>query len=176
MKSLQQYRIPFTGLKVGKHSFDLEVNEEFFNEYEYSLVKNAKLKVDLELDKQETMLILQFHITGEIFLTCDVCLSEFPSPVDIRERQIIKFGAEDVEEDTEEILVLDKNEHEVDVAPLIYEHVNLAVPYINRCEDTWKTEWCDKEMLEKLNKLSGGEKENESEDPRWEALRKIKNN
>jgi uncharacterized metal-binding protein YceD (DUF177 family) len=176
LKSLQQYRIPFTGLKVGKHSFDLEVNEEFFKEYEYSLVKNAKLKVDLELDKQETMLILQFHIVGEIFLTCDVCLSDFPSLVDIKERQIVQFGAADIEDDTEEIIVLDRNEHEVDIAPLIYEYVNLAVPYVSRCEDPGNMQWCDKEMLEKLNKLSGKEQENESEDPRWEALKKIKNN
>ena len=173
---LQQYRIPFTGLKVGKHNFDLEVTEAFFQEFEYSLVKNANLKVELELDKQETMLILLFHITGEIFHTCDVCLSEFPSKVDINERQIVKFGGEDVEDDTEEILILNKNEHEIDVSTLIYEYVNLAVPYISRCEDAGNTQWCDKEMIEKLNKLSTKEEEQDSADPRWDALKKIKNN
>lgn len=140
-------------------------------------MKNANLKVELELDKQETMLILLFHITGEIFHTCDVCLSEFPSRVDINERQIVKFGSEDVEDDTEEIIVLNKNEHEIDVSTLIYEYVNLAVPYISRCEDAGNTQWCDKEMIEKLQKLSAKEEEeNDSADPRWDALKKIKNN
>ena len=177
MKLLQEYRIPFTGLKLGKHTFDLAVSEAFFQEFEYSLVKNANLKVELELDKQETMLILLFHITGEIFHTCDVCLSEFPSSVEINERQIVKFGGEDVEGDTEEIIVLNKNEHEIDVSTLIYEYVNLAVPYISRCEDAGNTQWCDKEMIEKLKKLSTKEEEeNDSADPRWDALKKIKNN
>jgi uncharacterized protein len=176
LKSLQEYRIPFTGLKVGKHNFDLEVTETFFQEFEYSLVKNAKLKVELELDRQETMLLLQFHITGEIFHACDVCLAEYPTPVDINERQIVKFGSHDIEEDTDEILVLDKNDHEIDVSKLIYEYVNLAVPYISKCEDAGNTKWCDKEMIEKLNKLSKNEEENNSADPRWDALKKIKNN
>ena len=120
------------------------------------------------------MIILFFKITGEIFHTCDVCLSEYPSKVDITERQIVKFGAE--EDDTEEILILNKNEHEIDVSTLIYEYVNLAVPYISRCEDAGNTQWCDKEMIEKLNKLSSNEEENDSADPRWDALKKIKNN
>jgi uncharacterized protein len=176
LKSLQQYKIPFTGLKVGKHLFELEAGEAFFQEFDYSLVKNANLKVELELDKQETMIILFFHIRGEIFHTCDVCLSEYPSQVDISERQIVKFGTGESEDDTEEILILNRNEHEIDVSTLIYEYVNLAVPYISRCEDAGNTQWCDTEMIEKLNKLSQNEEEKDSADPRWDALKKIKNN
>ena len=173
---MQQYRIPFTGLKLGKHNFDLEAGDEFFKEFDYSLVKDARLKVELEMDKQETMLVLDFHIAGEVFLNCDVCLARFPSAVDIRERQIVKFTGDDLGHDTEEILVLDKNEHEIDVSELIYEYVNLAVPYVNRCSDTGKTPWCDKEMIKKLDQLSENKQENASTDPRWEALKNIKNN
>ncbi len=173
---MQQYRIPFTGLKIGKHNFELEVDGKFFQEFEYSLVKNGRLKVDLELDKQETMLILEFHIYGDIFLNCDVCLAEYPSAVDFTERQIVKFSDEDLAKDTEEIIVLSRNEHEIDVSNLIYEYINLSVPYINRCDDTGNLAWCDKEMIGKLNALSDREnEENAGDDPRWEALKKIKN-
>ncbi len=178
MKSLQEYHIPFTGLKEGKHQFDFQVDQSFFDEFEYSIVKNGDLKVEMELDKQETMLVLQFFIKGQIFLNCDVCLSDFPASVEIKERQIVKFtDDENLEDDTDEIIVLGKNEHEVDVAPLIYEYINVAVPYFNRCEKPGETEWCDKEMLEKLDKLSGDQTEEEinEADPRWEALKKIKN-
>ena len=58
MKSLQQYSIPFTGLKPGIHQFEFGVDDSFFKEFEYSLVKSGKLKVDLDLEKQETMMIL----------------------------------------------------------------------------------------------------------------------
>ncbi|MEJ6980656.1 DUF177 domain-containing protein [Pedobacter sp. P351] len=178
MKSLQEYRIPFTGLKIGKHQFDFDIDDLFFNEFEYSLVKNGKLKVDMELDKQETMLILQFKIKGEIFSNCDFCLSDFPTVVNVDERQIVKFSDdENLEDNTDEIIVLGKNEHEINVSQLIYEYINLAVPLFNRCEDVGNTEFCDKEVIEKLKALSAGkeEKENTDADPRWEALKNIKN-
>ncbi|HEY1009795.1 MAG: YceD family protein [Daejeonella sp.] len=176
MKSLQQYSIPYTGLKLGVHDFEFEVTDEFFSKFEYSLVKSGKLKVKLDLEKQETMMILNFYISGEMMLGCDVCLADYPYQVEIEERQIAKFtGNADLEEDTEEIIVLTKNESEINVAPLIYEYINLAVPYINRCADEGNTKWCDQEMIEKLRQLSGGTKEeNESGDPRWEALKNIK--
>ena len=177
MKSLQEYRIPFKGLKTGKHDFRFEVGEAFFNEFEYSLVKSGNLVVDLELDKQETMLILVFHISGNIALNCDVCLAAYPSAINIEERQIVKFtGDEHLEDDTEEIVMLSRNEFEIDVSGLIYEYINLAVPYISRCDDEGNTEWCDKEMIRKLKELSGEQKEenNNTDDPRWEALKNIK--
>ena len=179
MKSLQEYRIPFTGLKVGKHQFDFDIDGRFFNEFEYSLVKDGKLKVELELDKQETMLILQFIIKGEIFSNCDFCLSDFPTQVKINERQIVKFSDDaNLEDNTDEIIVLGKNAHEIDVSQLIYEYINLAVPLFNRCPDVGNTEWCDKVVIEKLNSLSAAAKQEEESndaDPRWEALKNIKN-
>lgn len=176
MKSLLQYSIPYTGLKLGIHQFEFEVDDAFFNEFEYSLVKSGKLKVDLELEKQETMMILHFRISGEMMLGCDVCLADYPYQVKIDERQIAKFTANlDLEEDTEEIIVLTKNENEINVASLIYEYINLAVPYINRCSDEGNTKWCDQEMIEKLRQLSGGtDQETNDVDPRWEALKNIK--
>lgn len=174
MKSLQEYRIPFTGLKTGKHQFEFDIDERFFNEFEYSLVKRGSLKADLELDKQETMIVLQFTITGNIFLNCDICLSDFPVPVEIHEREIVTFKDEGVEENTDEIIVLGKNDHEIDVSPLIYEYVNLAVPYFHRCKNPGDTEWCDQEMIRKLKELSlnSAEEEQQNADPRWEALKK----
>ena len=92
MKSLQQYSIPFTGLKLGVHQFEFGVDDSFFKEFEYSLVKSGKLKVDLDLEKQETMMILHFHIYGGIKLGCDVCLADYPYQVDFKERQIAKLN------------------------------------------------------------------------------------
>ncbi|MBC7758641.1 MAG: DUF177 domain-containing protein [Phormidesmis sp. FL-bin-119] len=176
MKSLLQYSIPYTGLKLGIHQFEFDVDDAFFSEFEYSLVKSGKLKVELNLEKQETMMILHFRISGEMMLGCDVCLADYPYKVEIDERQIAKFtGNVELEEDTEEILVLTKNENEIDVAPLIYEYINLAVPYINRCVDEGNMKWCDQDMIEKLKQLSGAPKEDSQHaDPRWEALKNIK--
>jgi len=173
LKSLKTYSIPFTGLKLGKHLFDYVITNDFFDELDYSLVKKADLQCKVELEKQETMLILSFHIYGTIGMTCDKCLAEYPQPVDIHEQQIAKFSEEEIDED-EEIITLTKNDHEINIAGLIYEYVNVAAPFIAVCTDEGNTPYCDKEMIERLNQLSGHSGKEEKTDPRWDVLRKIK--
>lgn len=177
MKALKQFSIPFTGLKLGKHHFDFEIDKSFFDAFEYSLVKNGALKVTLELDKQETMLILNFHILGTIQLNCDKCLAEFGQPIEIDERQIVKFAEDELESDDLEIIVLNRKESEIDVSEMIYEFINVSVPYINNCEQAGTDQKCDPDMIATLEKLASGneeEQEDNIDDPRWEALKKLK--
>jgi uncharacterized protein len=178
LKPLKQFSIPFTGLKIGKHQFEYEIDNSFFDAFEYSLVKKGNLKVMLELDKQETMLILQFHIFGTIELDCDKCLSEFDAPIDVKERQIVKFAEDNLESDDLEIIMLNRNESEIDVSTMIYEFITVSVPYIKICEENGTGAKCDQEMIERLNKLSisnqAEEEDKTVDDPRWEALKKLK--
>ncbi len=173
MKSLKNYSIPFTGLPLGNHVFDFEITDAFFDEFEYSLVKKADLKCRVELEKQETMLILDFYINGTIGATCDKCLAQYPEVLDIHEQQIAKFSDEKITDD-DEIINLGKNEHEIMLAGLIYEYINVAVPFITRCSDEGNTPYCDKDMLAKLSRLTGTNEQDESIDPRWDALKKFK--
>ena len=173
MKSLKNYSIPFTGLALGKHLFEFDITDAFFDEFEYSLVKKADLKCKVELEKQETMLILDFNITGTIDANCDKCLAPYPQVLDIQEQQIAKFSDEAVAED-DEIITLGKSEHEIMLAGLIYEYITVAVPFILVCNDEGNTPYCDKEMLADLSKLTENNEQNESTDPRWDALKKFK--
>lgn len=180
MKSLKQYSIPFTGLKIGQHQFTFEVGDRFFNEFEYSLVKQGLLKVDLLLEKQETMLVLDFHITGYIKLNCDKCLADYPHQINAKDRLIAKFSNIEDLQDSEEVMVLSKNDSEIDTSSFIYEMINLAAPYINVCEDPGNLSDCDQEMLSKLKEFSE-EQEQEKEksddnDPRWDKLKNISKN
>jgi uncharacterized protein len=173
LKSLRDYSIPFTGLKLGKHQFEYIINNAFFDEFEYSLVKKANLICRVELERQETMLILNFHIDGTIDANCDKCLAQYPQQVDIREQQVAKFSEEPIDEN-EDIITLTKNDHEINVAGLIYEYINVAMPFITVCIDEGKTPYCDKEMLDNLSKLTAHAEQNEQIDPRWDALKKFK--
>jgi len=172
LKSLRTYSIPFTGLKLGKHRFDFTVDDAFFDEFEYSLVKKANLQCVVELDKQETMIILNFDIKGTVDASCDRCLAQYPQTLDIAEQQIAKFSEEPVDED-DEIITLSKNDHEINIAGLIYEYINVAMPFISVCSDEGNTSYCDKEMLDRLNSLAGNEEQTEDTDPRWDVLKKI---
>lgn len=122
------------------------------------------------------MLILNFDISGTIDLSCDRCLAEYPQQVNITEQQIAKFSDEELI-DNEDIITLTKNDHEIDIAGLVYEYINVAVPFITVCDDEGNTTYCDTDMLDRINKLSAGNEEqqqnNEEADPRWDALKKL---
>ena len=178
LKSLKQFSIPFTGLKIGKHQFDFEIDNSFFDAFEYSLVKKGDLKVTVELDKQETMLLLQIRLKGTIKLDCDKCLAEFDAPLDISERQIVKFAEDELESDDLEIIMLSKKESSIDIAEILYEFITVSIPYIKICEQNGNGVQCDKEMIERLESLAAPSQKEEEEttnsDPRWEALKKLK--
>ncbi|MNY34124.1 hypothetical protein D3C86_1684400 [compost metagenome] len=123
------------------------------------------------------MLILQFRINGTIVLDCDKCLAEFQAPISIQERQIVKFAEDELESDDLEIIVLSKKESEINVAELIYEFITVSVPYIKICEENGTGAKCDQEMIARLESLAIGsqqEEEQQSDDPRWAALKKLK--
>lgn len=178
MKPLKQYSIPFTGLKIGQHQFDFEVDGRFFDEFEYSLVKDGLLNVSLLLEKRETLMVLNFHVKGSIKLSCDKCLSNFPQEVDTKDRLIAKFTESEDLADSEEVIIITKNETEIDLSSHIYEIINLSVPYISICEDPGKTPSCDLEMLKKIDELSVKDQKSEEddEDPRWDVLKNIRKN
>ncbi|SMG22307.1 YceD family protein [Sphingobacterium psychroaquaticum] len=179
VKYLKQYRIPFSGLAAGQHNFEFEIDDKFFDCYEHSLVKKGKLTANVELQKQENMLVVHFDIKGTIQLTCDICLSDFDSPQAFNERTLVKFTEEDWENSTEEVLVLSTKDYELDIANLLYEFINVRVPYYTKCTEQGVNISCDPEMLAKISRE---EPENESEeeekkmDPRWDILKSIKNN
>ena len=179
VKYLKQYRIPFSGLSTGEHIFDFEIDDTFFDCYEHSLVKKGKLKADVKLQKQENMLIVNFHIYGNINLTCDVCLKNFEAPLDFQERLLVKFTDDDWSGETEEVLVLSKTDYELDIAELLYEYINVRVPYYSKCSEQGINESCDPEMLAKLSNPDDDEPDTdttENTDPRWDILKNIKNN
>src|SRR5699024_12797274 len=62
------YTTLFRSLSDGSHDFEFDVNEEFFSFFEHSLVKNAQLKVLVNLQKDPRYLSLDFDISGKVEL------------------------------------------------------------------------------------------------------------
>lgn len=180
MNKLRTFAIPFTSLKIGKHSFDFKIDNAFFDEFEYSPIKKADLSVDVEFNKQENMFVLDFIIKGEIELTCDRCNEEYLNPFHSNDRLIFKFGEEN-EEQTEEIVILSRTEHEIHLAEHIYEFIVVGIPLVHTHPDKEDgTSGCNPETLAILKKLSLQEEAEQGPeitiDPRWEALKKLRDN
>ena len=180
MKYLKQYRIPFSGLASGKHDFEFEIDDKFFDCFEHSLVKKGNLLAKVSLQKQESMLIVNFDISGKIQLTCDICLTDFYAPTKFKERIIVKFVNEEWDNETDEVIILNKTDHELDIATLLYEYITVQVPYYAKCSEQGENISCDPEMLARLSTEEPEEDasitEEASIDPRWAALKNIKNN
>lgn len=176
MKHLKAYRIPFSGLIIGKHEFVFDIDQNFFDCFEYSIVKDGQLEVKVELDRQANLMIANVVIDGEVRLACDVCLKDIDRQTHIESSLIVKFDNEDLSETTDEILVLDKNDYEFSIADFIYEHINLAVPHYIKCDEELDGAGCDQDMINTLEELAAPEGSTEDVDPRWAMLEKLKRN
>ena len=72
MKPLKEFTIPFVGLKIGKHHFEYEIEQTFFEYFEYEDFNNVNIKVDVALEKKATLLELHFKISGFVNINCDL--------------------------------------------------------------------------------------------------------
>jgi uncharacterized metal-binding protein YceD (DUF177 family) len=165
---MKEFVIPFFGLKIGKHEFDFQIGQAFFEAFENSEITRSEILVRLELEKSTNMLILQFEAEGSFESACDRCALPIDVPFTASERVIVKFGDEAYEE-TDEIILLSHDTHEIDVAHRIYEMILLNLP-LKRVHEDIKD--CDPSVIERLSIDKSSEEE--PIDPRWEALKKLK--
>ena len=114
------------GLKIGKHLFEYEVNDSFFEDLDYSLVQKGKLHVRLELEKKETMLIAHFWVEGTVESECDRCTAPLELEIQGDCRLIYKFGHG--ESDDENLVIMDPDEYQINVKMPIYDLITLYVP------------------------------------------------
>jgi uncharacterized protein len=174
MNYMKQFVISFSGLSLGKHDYEFEVDDTFFESLEYSEIRKGNIHVDMTLEKTTIMLLLNFSFKGKATVTCDRCGDEFEIPVEGENRLIVKFGAVPMEE-TEDIIVIPEGEHEIDVSQYIYEYIILALP-LQRIhpDDAEGNSMCDPDVLKKLEEISV--KHTEGTDPRWDALKGLNDN
>ena len=177
MNKLKDYNIAFKGLKDGKHDFHYKIEQPFFEAIGNSVIEDGTFDVDVVMDKKSQMLQFDFNIKGEAETACDNCLGKMTLPVSYQGRMYVKFGIM-YDEPSDEIIILPHEENEFNVAQLIYEFIVVSMPLRSVHEDP---EDCDPEMISKLEEFSsdnhGQDIESKEEiDPRWEALKKLKDN
>jgi len=176
MRKLKDYIIPFVGLKLGKHQFEYEIDNEFFEHFEYDEFNSANVKVDLTLEKKTTMLELTFKASGTVNVYCDLTNEPYDQPISSELLLVVKFG-DSYNDDNEDLLILPHGEYEVDVAQYIYELIVLAVPS-KRIHPGVEDGSLQSDVLDKLEELSPKEKEIKEEediDPRWNKLKNLLN-
>ena len=171
MEKKNEFLIPVSGLALGSHSYQFEINDGFFAEREYSEIQHGKVDVSLDIDRQETLMVLHFGIEGTVRVACDRCADEFDLPIRDEREFFLKLGTENAQE-SDDVEVVQAEQADYDISSLVYEFIILAVP-MHRVHPEGQ---CNPEVMAMLTaEQTVEETEEEKEiDPRWAALKSIK--
>lgn len=173
MEALIQFSIPIKGIKSGIHHYSFQIEPEFFENFEHSPIQEAHIKCDLELEKRPDLIHLSFSLEGRVKTECDRCLAPIHLPVESKQYLLAKYSAEEMEDDGE-IIYIHLEAQKLNVAKYIYEYICLSLPLVKiyDCEQE-DPPVCNFEMLKFLETDPQEEKE-ESGDPVWDELKKLK--
>lgn len=175
MDKLRNYDVSFSGLKNGKHEFKFEINETFFQlfdtEQEFT---NPRIGVNVSLDKHTTFLEFEIKIKGLVELVCDITNEDFDYPIENEIKILVNFG-EEYDDSNEDVITIPTGEHAFNVAHLIYENVMLSIP-MKKISPNVSDE--DMKILDQFSPkdIEVAEEEEHESDPRWDALRKLRDN
>lgn len=172
------YSINITGLSNTVHHFDFEIGDAFFKQYGTHLIEKGDFRADVDVNKHETFLEVDFKIKGTATLLCDRSLEPFEFPIKSSHKIVFKYGDRD-EEITDEITMINRDTATLELGQYLYEFIALDVPMRKlhpRFKDEEEAE--DEASEGKIVYSSGDSTEDDSEDenidPRWNILKKLK--
>lgn len=170
MNKLKNYSISFAGLKPGMHEFNFHINQAFFDLFDTEKeFTDSDINAKTMLNKHSTFLELQIMISGKIELSCDISGEKFYHDIENEIDVLVKFGEEYDDSDTD-VIVIPRTDSEFNVAQLLYEDVMLTVPMKKLAPGIEN----HPEYDSLLEKFSPKQQESTEVDPRWEALKKLK--
>lgn len=163
------------GLPEGITEVKTTVYTDFFTQFEQSPIAGAEFEVRVGLDKKPNLYILDIQAEGWHQANCDRCLELIRIPVHAKYRYYLKvqgYLADDMEMD-EDMLIVEEGTTELDLRPMVYESIVLALPLTNvyDCEIDDQSP-CDPKILKILRDQE--QKDREVTNPLWDVLKNIK--
>ena len=111
-------------LPIGTHSFDIQLNNEFFESLEKSEILSGNVSATATLNLREEDYQLSIAVHGTVFVVCDRCLD--PMPLEINDEQEIFSEDED-----DEIVNGQSSNRQLDLSWLAYEIVSINIPLVH---------------------------------------------
>ena len=168
---LETLKLDLDRLDEGLTQFSFDLDDSFFEAVEAPDVHHGSIHVDIDVVRAEDDFFnLSFHGSGSVVVSCDRCLEDMDQPISFEQQLNAKFGEENSEDD--DLVTVAEDEGILDVAWLIYEFIDLAIP-IRHVHAPGK---CNPVMIRALKEHSAarsGEEGDASVDPRWAALSKL---
>lgn len=146
------------------------------------MFSTGELTADVSLQKSESMIQMTFNVEGTIELTCDRSLDLFDQPISFENTMIYKFGEEE-KELSEDVMIILNNTQTINIADLLFEFIGLQVPMKKlhpRFQEEEEEDDDDQEegvmvYSSTVDDSKTEEQQEEDVDPRWAALKKLKN-
>jgi len=170
----ESYAVRISGLGEGDHDFIFELDQQFFALFDHPDIENGKVQAQVIFEKKVGVIALHFSLAGEVEVICDRCLEPFLAPIETSQIIYVKLGetAGEIEDD---VLIIGRDEHEIEVGQFMYEFILLALPYQHiHPSDKNGNSSCNPDMLKQLEAHQANDSDqSEITDPRWDALKGI---
>ena len=179
MEHDNQYIIPLDGLEEKEYTFAFKADDAFFQSHEGGEIKGGEVDVKVTLLKKKTSMLMNFDLSGTVKLTCDRCLELYNQPIEISDEILVNYGDETNFDTNSDAVTLSRDANSIDVSSFIYEYSHFALPIAHyHPEDADGNPTCRPKMIDLIDKykVEETEKTEDAIDPRWEALRELKNN
>lgn len=154
----KDFIIQIKGLKVGKYEYDFPVDGAFFKNFENTQILDAELDVKIILERGGGWMNVTSLINGCVTVECDRCLDDLELPVDFTASLAVKFARTDDDPQSDEFLVVDPSEGELDLSQFIYDYVCVNLPL----QKVHPEGECNPVMMAKLSGLDFNNSEKQS--------------
>ncbi len=176
---VRRYSVEIPKLELGENKDKFDIESSFFKAFENAPVQEGNIQVDAVINKHRRFLDARFKFKGQITLHCDRCLEPYPYELDFEQAVIYSYD-EELEFDTDEVVLIDENSPYLSLFKDFYDFVVLQIPLrkvppedLHKCPDSVLEMLGLKEKEEPQEETEAAEEE-EPIDPRWAALKKLK--
>jgi len=167
---MEKYQIQFSGLKPGLHNFEFTLDHTFFEHYSYSDITACEIKVFTVMEKEERMLVFNFDIRGNLDMECDRCGDPLNIEISGKQNLVVKLS-DRYEEESEDVQIIKESDGRFDISQFLYEYVCLMLPaHRVHQNDSKGKSLCNPDVIKRLEDPNL----THEPDPRWEVLRKLK--
>ena len=121
MSEQNHHIIDLRRLPIGTHSFDFQLDSDFFSSLEKTEILSGEVVAKAVLNLREEDYQLNIAVQGTVFVVCDRCLD--PMPIEINDEQEIWSDEEDE--------TLNSKLSTLDLTWLAYEIVSINIPLVH---------------------------------------------
>lgn len=160
MDELRTYEVDFIGLRPEGEVRHYVADDAWFQAVGGTLTRQGSVEMDVEIRPREEGFDLTVRFSGNVTVACDRCLESMQQPVSGEATLRIKLGEATV--DDGDTITVAATDGVYNIAWNLYEQIALAIPM--------------RHVHEQPCGYAATDDNEPSVDPRWEALRGLKEN